>query len=276
MTTKGRMTAYINPQSPQQFRDAANYTLADGSPALDVVCIFSGNYVTNEKPCLRANNNSPPTTKPFDDNIQAVLDDGSVKYLQDKGLTVLLSITNGHQSVGWSEFTSESDAMDFAQYLKDDVIDKYHLDGIDVDDEYSEGTPNETSLIMVTTKMHEIMPKIVISKALWDDSDYFQASWNGHTLAGNLAYGAEMGYGGPPDDRLRPYTGYGLHKNQLSLGFWSYQASPHPDQDVQWLIDQGYAGIMVYAFETQENVNLMGQLVNDWYGPGNWNPPKSY
>jgi len=274
MTTKGRMTAYINPQSPQQFRNAADYTLADGSPALDVVCIFSGNYATAEKPCLRANNNSPLTTKPFDDNIQAVLDDGSVKCLQDKGLTVLLSITNGQHSVGWSEFTSESDAMDFAQYLKDDVIDKYRLDGIDVDDEYSKGTPNETSLIMVTTKMREIMPDKVISKALWDDSDYFQAKWDGHTLAGNLTYGAEMGYGGPPNDRLPPYTDYKLNKNQLSLGFWSHQASPNPDQDVKWLIDQGYAGIMVYAFETQDNVDLMGQLVNDWYGPGNWNPPK--
>jgi len=43
---------------------------------------------------------------------------------------------------------------------------------------------------------------------------------------------------------------------------------------VQWLLDNGYAGIMVYAFESQANVDLMGQLVNDWYGPGNWNPPK--
>src|ERR1700748_316221 len=261
MTTKGRVTAYINPQSPQQFRDAADYTLADGSPALDVICIFAGNYVTNEKPCLRANNNSPPTSKPFDANIQAVLDDGAVKYVQDKGLTVLLSITNGHQSVGWSEFTSESEAMDFAQYLKDDVIDKYQLDGIDIDDEYSEGVHNDTSLIMVTTKMREIMPKIVISKALWDDSGYFQASWNERTLAGNLTYGAEMSYGGSPDYRLPPYTGWGLDKSQLSLGFWSGQPSSTPDQDVQWLINKGYAGIMVYAFETQDNVNLMGQLV---------------
>ncbi len=274
MTNKGRMTAYINPQSSQQFKNAAGYTLADGSPALDVVCIFAGNYATAEKPCLRANNNTPPTSKPFDDNIQAVLDDGSVGYLQDKGLTVLLSITNGQHSVGWSEFTSESDAMDFAEYLKTDVIDKYGLDGIDIDDEYSKGTPNETSLIMVTTMMRQIMPDKIISKALWEDSEYFQANWNGHTLAGNLNYGAEMSYGGSPDYRLPPYTGYGLSKNQLSLGFWSGQQSPNPGQDVQWLLDNGYAGIMVYAFESQANVDLMGQLVNDWYGPGNWNPPK--
>jgi hypothetical protein len=274
MTTKGRMTAYISPKSPQQFKDAAGYTLADGRPALDVICIFAGNYATAEKPCLRANNNTPPTNKPFDDNIQAVLDDDSIRYLQGKGLTVLLSITNGRHSVGWSEFTSESAATDFAQYLKTDVIDKYGLDGIDVDDEYSEGTPNETSLIMVTSKMREIMPTKIISKALWSDSDYFEAEWKGDKLAGNLHYGAEMSYGGSPDDRLTPYTGYGLSRGQLSLGFWSGGASPNPDQDVQWLLDNGYAGIMVYAFESQENVDLMGQLVNAWYGPGNWNPPQ--
>src|SRR5690242_490738 len=138
-----RMTAYINPQSSEEFRAAAGYTLADGSPALNVVCIFAGNYAAADLPYLRANNNDPPTTAPFNPNIQAILDDGSVQYLQSKGLTVLLTILNGHSAVGWSQFTSEADAMAFAQYLKDDVVDKYGLDGIDIDDEYSDGEPND-------------------------------------------------------------------------------------------------------------------------------------
>jgi chitinase len=129
MANNGGMTAYINPQSSPQFRNVAGYTLADGSPAINVVCIFAGNYAAAES--------NPPTTQPFNENIQQVLDDGSVQYLQGKGLTVLLTITNGWQAVGWSEFTSESDALDFAQYLKTDVVDKYGLDGIDIDDEYS-------------------------------------------------------------------------------------------------------------------------------------------
>ena len=271
------MTAYINPQSSQQFRDVAGYTLADGTPAINVVCLFAGNYAASEVPYLRANNNDPPTTNPFNDNIQQVLEDGSVQYLQSKGLTVLLTITNGWQSVGWSEFTSESDAMDFAQYLMTDVVDQYGLDGIDIDDEYSTGTPNDTSLIMVTTCMRQIMPDKIISKALFDDSQYFQANWNGNTLAGNLNYGAEMSYGGPPKARLEPYTQFGpnnsLSPGQLSLGFWTGQPSPDPNQNVQWLKDNSYAGVMIYAFEDSSNVDLMGQLVNDWYGPGNWNPP---
>ncbi|HSK80665.1 MAG TPA: glycosyl hydrolase family 18 protein [Thermoanaerobaculia bacterium] len=270
----GRMTAYINPQSSQQLRDTAGYTLADGSPALNVVCIFAGNYAAAKVPYLRANNDDPPTTNPFNDNIQQVLDDGSVQYLQSKGLTVLLTITNGWQPVGWSEFTSESDAMDFASYLKTDVVDKYGLDGIDIDDEYSTGTPNDTSLVMVTTLMRQIMPDKIISKALWQDYEYFKSTWNGHTLAGNLSYGAEMSYGGSPQSRLEPYTNLGLGKDQLSLGFWSGQPSPDPDRNVQWLKENGYGGVMIFGFEEQANVDLMGQLVDDWYGPGNWNPPQ--
>jgi len=274
MTKKGRMTVYIDPQSPQQFKNLAGYTLADGSPALDVVCLFAGNYVTNEKPCLRANNN-PLTTKPFDDNIQQVLDDGSVEYLQSKGLTVLLSIRNGHQPVGWSEFTSEKVATDFAHYFKSDLIEKNGFDGIAVKDDYSEGDEaKDISLIMVTTVMRDIMPDKIITKALWEDSEYFKSEWEGNTLARNLAYGAEMSYGGSPEDRLESYPHWGLNKSQLSLGFWTEQPSSNPEQDVQWLKDNGYAGIMIYAFETQDNVDLMGQLVNYWYGPGNWNPPK--
>jgi hypothetical protein len=272
-----RMTAYINPQSSQQFKDTAGYTLADGSPALNVVCLFAGNYAASEVPYLRANNNDPPTNNPFNGNIQQVLDDGSVQYVQSKGLTVLLTITNGWSEVGWSEFTSESDAMDFAQYLKTQVVDQYGLDGIDIDDEYSTGTPNDTSLIMVTTCMREIMPDKIISKALWSDYEYFQATWNDHTFAENLSYGAEMSYGGPPDSRLPPYTqfaaSHSLSKDQLSLGFWSGQPSSDPSQDVQWLKDNGYAGLMIFAFESQDNLDLMGQLVDDWYGSGNWNPP---
>jgi hypothetical protein len=30
---------------------------------------------------------------------------------------------------------------------------------------------------------------------------------------------------------------------------------------------------MLFGFEEQSNVDLMGDLVNAWYGPGNWNPP---
>ena len=77
MARPGVMTAYINPQTSQQFRNVAGYTLANGEPAIDVACIFAANYASSELPYLRANNNNPPTTNPFNPNIQQVLSDGS-------------------------------------------------------------------------------------------------------------------------------------------------------------------------------------------------------
>jgi hypothetical protein len=266
---RARVTAYISPQSSRQFRSLARYRLANGCPAVSVAILFAANYAADERPYLRANNDDPPTTKPLNDSLQQVLEDGSVKYVQRRGIKVLLSITNGHQPVGWSQFTSRRDALDFARYLKKSVVARYGLDGIDIDDEYSSGTPNNTSLIMVTTLMRQLMPNKIITKALYQDKKYFRASWRGHRLAENLDYGWEMDYGGPPRPRVAPYTRW-LTKKQLSLGFWSGDRSRTPIEDVQWLQYQGYAGVMVYGFEDQSGVNLMSDLVGAWYGPGNW------
>ncbi len=266
----GLTTAYINPHTSEQFRSVACYVLADGSPAIDIVCIFAANYCTNVLPYLRANNNDPPTDKPFNPNIQQLLDDGSVRFLQNKGITVLLTIGNGWSQVGWSEFQTEQDASNFASYLQTAVVQPYGLDGIDIDDEYSKGSPQTTSLAMVTTLMRQMMPELVITKALFQDLQYFGMPWQGKTLEDNLTYGWEMSYGGNPGSRLLPYSQY-LRKQQLSLGFWSGQPSPDPASDVAWLKKNEYAGMMIFAFEDQSNVDLMGTLVNDWYGPGNWN-----
>ena len=270
-----RVTAYISPQSSEQFRSLAEYRRADGCPAISVAILFAANYAADERPYLRAGNNNPPTTKPFNENLQQVLDDGSVRYLQTRGIKVMLSITNGHSPVGWSQFTSEREALDFARYLKESVVARYGLDGIDIDDEYSSGVPNRTSLIMVTTLMRQLMPNKIITKALFEDKRYFRASWEGHRLAENLDYGWEMSYGDPPGPRLVPYTRW-LSKKQLSLGFWSGAPSRTPIEDVHWLRDQGYAGIMVFGFEEQSGVNLMGELVDAWVGPGaGGGPPDS-
>src|SRR5262249_31052915 len=101
---RARMTVYISPKSSQQFRDVAGYTLANGCPAISVAILFAGNYAAAERPYLRANNDDPQTTQPLNDNLQQVLDDGSVQYLQARGIKVLLSIDNAHHPVSWSQF----------------------------------------------------------------------------------------------------------------------------------------------------------------------------
>jgi hypothetical protein len=265
----GRMTAYVSPDSPQELRSLAGYRRANGCPAIDIAVIFAANYAAATRPYLRANNNTPPTREPFNRNIGQVLGDGSVRYLQRRGIKVLLSITNGHQPVGWSQFTSERAARDFARYLKTDVVDRYGLDGIDIDDEYSSGRPTRTSLVMVTTLLRRLMPDKLLTKALYQDLPYFRARWNGRTLAGNLDYAWEMSYGGPPRPRLAPYAPW-FDRDRLALGFWAGQPSRTPGRDVLWLRRNGYAGVMIYGFEARTGVDLMGYLVDSWYGRGNW------
>merc|ERR1719505_405117 len=116
---------YINPKNSEQLKSIANYTTAGGITAVDIVSLFAANYCTNEWPCLRAQNNDPPTKDPFNSSIQQVLIDGSVKFLQDKGIVVLLSVLNGHTDVGWSCFKSDDNAKNFVNYLQSQVIDKY-------------------------------------------------------------------------------------------------------------------------------------------------------
>lgn len=263
-------TAYISPQSVTQFQDIANWRLADGSPAIGFVCIFAANYAADSLPFLRANNNNPPTNQQFNDNIQDVLDSGAIAFLQSQGIKVLLTITNGWASVGWSEFTSQSDAQDFVDYLAG-IVAQYGLDGIDIDDEYSTGTPQSDSLAMVTTLMRQTMPDKLITKALWSDLQYFGVQWDGSTLEQNLDFGWQMTYGMPAKLMLPPYATAGMAPATVSKGYWSSQPPASVSEDVAWIKDNGYGGVMIFGFENEANVDLMGELVNDLYGPGNWN-----
>lgn len=251
------------------------YTMEDTSAAVDVVCIFAANI--NQKPfngdCfVLAPKTSVANGNPYliGSPDYSTLTKEIVQKLQAKGITVLLSVLNNHDNTGWSEFQSQETATNFVQQLQE-VILHYGLDGIDIDDEYSTGQPIESSLVMVTSIIKEQIPNIIISKALWNDFDYFAPVYNGKTLAQNLTYGWEMSYGGQPKYRLEPYLQLGMTKETLVCGFWSGQPSSNPSVDVSWLKSNGFEGVMVYAFQDQSNIDLLGSLVIDWNGAGNWN-----
>lgn len=268
----GISVAYI---SLDKIQTAGCYTMADGSAAVDVVCIFAANI--NKKPFPPGSVALAPNTKVPDgypyvvgSSDYAALKASDIQKLQNKGITVLLTLLNNHDVTGWSEFPNEIVAANFTEQLKE-LVDKLGLDGIDIDDEYSKGTPIASSLVTVTTIMKKQMPDIIISKALFEDYEYFKPTFEGQTLADNLTYGWEMSYWETPKDRLPVYRTFGMPSNKLVCGFWSGQASPSPSNDVAWLKQNNYEGVMVYAFQDQPNIDLLGKLVNDWNGNGNWN-----
>lgn len=265
-------TVYISPTDTAQFDAIGDMTQPDGTPSVDVVCLFAGNYATPTPPMLRANNNDPVTCDPLNANVQSAIERAAV--LQDRGITVLLSVMGAHSATGWSQFTDQATAQAFVDYLKSDVVDRYGLDGIDIDDEYSNGPANDTSLAMVTTLMRETMPGKLVTKALCspacgacDDSGPFSGSWKGHTLASNLHYGWEMCYsGGSVSARLGTYLGYGMTKDRLCLGFsaesWASGTWPAVESQARTTVADGYAGCMLFSFENQpESLTLFQRML---------------
>ncbi|MGO4681475.1 endo-beta-N-acetylglucosaminidase H [Microbacterium sp. 2MCAF23] len=125
--------------------NVADYTLAGTDrPAFDAAMIFAANidYDTEKKQAYLSLN----------DRVTWTLENAAtqIRPLQQRGTKVLLSVLGNHQGAGLANFASRKDAGAFAQQLAD-TVQKYGLDGIDLDDEWSEygkngtGQPNASS-----------------------------------------------------------------------------------------------------------------------------------
>ena len=189
----------------------------DRRPFFDIVCLFAvGIQGARDAARLEIGRGVAHTLDHTDD----------VAALQSLGIAVLLSVVGVWGPAGWSNFPTKKSAYAFADKLGE-VVARYGLDGIDIDDEYSDKRLVEgDSIIMVTSRLREqANEKIIISKALYDDQLDFKWRWNGKTLAQQLSHGWDMSYG---DDtgiaRLRPYAesppdaDMRMQKHQLALG----------------------------------------------------------
>ncbi len=108
------------------------FTLTDeGTPFFDMVVLFAANINLNEegKPYVSCN-----------ENVTALLNgrDKYLKPLQDKGIKVVLGILGNHDPAGISTLDAET-AKFFASEVKG-VCDRFNLDGIFLDDEYTDYT----------------------------------------------------------------------------------------------------------------------------------------
>lgn len=114
-----------NPLQTQNFRlKNANKYLFDG------VILFSSNVNFSKRDNeVYIHNN---------DNVQAILNnyDHYIKPLKDKGIKVFLSLLGNHDGSGLANMSDER-CRDFAKAIAD-TLDKYNLDGVFFDDEYSE------------------------------------------------------------------------------------------------------------------------------------------
>lgn len=110
-----------------------SFTLGDtGIPFFDVVVLFSGN--------IRFNRDTQKIYVHLNENLTPQLNNAEkyIRPLQNKGIKVVLSILGDHDGSGLANLT-EQGAKQFAQALRE-TCDRYGLDGVMFDDEYSEYT----------------------------------------------------------------------------------------------------------------------------------------
>jgi len=151
--------AYVEVNN-DQLANVGRYQLAKGANAFDVAIIFAANINWNGSKAVLYNN----------DKVQATLDAAAtqIKPLQAKGIKVSLSILGNHQGAGIANFPTQAAAADFASQVTATVT-KYGLDGVDLDDEYSDygtnGTPqpNQQSIGWLITALRAQMPGKLIS-----------------------------------------------------------------------------------------------------------------
>lgn len=246
--------AYVEVNS-NSFANVGCYTLSDGRQFFDAACIFAANI----------NDDQGTPTLWFNPQVTNVLDGtDDVQILQDLGIKVLLTVLGNHEDAGWACFTKEWVAEAWVLQLVD-CVDQYGLDGIDIDDEYSTCEPNDSSLVMVTDMMRQAMPGKIVSKALFDDEQYFGPTFGGNTLAQTLTQGWEMSYWS--DDgagRLAPYINAGMTPSELALGVSTIQTDPSAAQKLATYVkDNGVGGMMVYNVtnDSQDYLSTISQVL---------------
>ena len=273
---------YVGIGKPEQrvtvpLTDIANYVLANGRPQTSVVFLGFGVFTGTPQ------NFTPPYISVPQDLIQQMtLQPGqtqtNVQYLQSLGIKVLLSVMGWRPNdvdpgMGWDGVPLAQNEP-FALWVKKEIIDAYGLDGIDIDNEFSNLPENTQSFMNTVATLRFYLPGSLLTKALWADTDYFtcpvsNAPGNvGAYLSGLLDLGCTMAYGYNTGDQQAFIEGYtqitanggnvGMAWNQLCLGV---QAGP-PESDwmtaidevqalAQWVVEQPQArpcGMMLFTF----------------------------
>lgn len=200
----------------------------------------------------------------FNPQVTALLDTTQqVKALQDKGIAVLLGVLGGTPQVGWSCVVDPLVAKKLADQFAD-AMQRYGLDGIDIDDEYAKCTPNPQSILMIADAPLQ-NPKFrgkSLSKALHADLPLFRASYNGRKMTEVLSFAAAMSYWAPAVGRLKPYLAAGMDPARLAVGI----STSKPFSDNLPAILQGYSGNLMVFTVTKDSeaylsaaARLMGQ-----------------
>lgn len=204
----------------------------------------------------------------FNDNVQRTLDDrATIRALHKQGIKVTLSILGNHQGAGLANFPSKIAAENFADQVAA-AVKRYKLDGVDLDDEYSEygnngtGQPNDESIGWLISSLREDMPNKIIS--------YYNIGPSAESLAhASPATGSQLTYA------TNPYYGTysapqipGLDDSRLSAAAVDIQGTPASTAAslAQRTIEDGYGVFMTYNLPGGDKSDYISAFTEKLYG----------
>lgn len=228
-----------------------------GKPLIDAVVLFSSNINYDES--------TGRVYVSHNENVTAILanKDKYLKPLKDRGIKVILSILGNHDRSGVANLSDESARL-FAQEIKN-TCDAYDLDGVFLDDEYSNysaayGKPGfvRASTAAMSRLYYEIKKA---QPHRWNIVYAYGMSSSLYTVEGKrpgeyIDY-AVHDYGGSWD-LSQNFPGLsrerqGLYSQEFNLGRFAY------DQQLQSMKNSGYKTHMIFAMDPNRP-NFSAQL----------------
>jgi hypothetical protein len=250
--------AYVEVNN-DELANVGRYTLANGANAFDVAIIFAANINYEDGKAVLVKN----------ENVQRTLDQAAtqIRPLQAKGIKVSLSVLGNHQGAGLANFTSKAAARDFAAQVSA-TVKQYGLDGVDLDDEYSDygvnGTPqpNQRSIGWLVSALRADMPgKLISFYDIGPSSDALKTA--------NPSIGKKLDYA------WNPYYGTytaptipGLPKSKISAAAVDIQNTPQATAVTlaQRTKADGYGVFMTYNLPGGDESAYVSSFTNVLYG----------
>lgn len=232
--------------------NAGDYKLPDGTPYADIVELFASNIHKET-----VNGEVRPTLY-LNDKMTNLMENGGnltyIKPLQDMGIKVLLTVLGDWQGIGVTNMTDKQ-ADQFATILAY-AVEKYGLDGIGFDDEYSNVTSSVSgSFGNIITKLRSKLPagKLI---------SVFQFGSIGSTqinaAAGALIDHAYTDFGYNTGIRIAGVTKERYAPLSINLGYSisNAQVIRYGNQAYD-VYEGGYGSIMHFNLRTRAQVNQL-------------------
>lgn len=241
----------INNPSILDLANTGRFMLKTNKPFFNDVVLFAANI----------NGQDPDHPELFyNEQISTILNTdfgiALVRNLQSSGIKVQLTYLGNRQNAGWSCSMSIDAAHRLADMMVDE-INKYKLDGINIDDEYSNCSGNTEAFYNIV-KYIKTNPKFsgkILSKNLFEDEQYFSGSYN---VSPYIDQGYEMAYW-HGIDHLQNYVNDGMSSDKLYYGFDPNPNNQNPDTYPivsKEIVSDGYAGGMIWNINGHFGNNL--------------------